>query len=89
MKKGAKLLLRDVIFSFSPQDYVENIQGWVDKAGKPEDEGFTRADFEMHVRDEFSTFSWIIEGLLTRTGFQIDDTSLYSPTYGRYICSAI
>jgi putative AdoMet-dependent methyltransferase len=89
MSHGAKLYLRDAIFSFAPKDYVDSIQGWIDTAGKPEGEGFTRADFEMHVRDEYSTYSWVIEGLLERTGFRIEDASLNAPTHGRYLCIAV
>ena len=31
--------------------------------------GYTAADLELHVRSEFSTWSWLLDALLDRTGF--------------------
>ncbi|MFA9476941.1 hypothetical protein ACERK3_01415 [Phycisphaerales bacterium AB-hyl4] len=33
---------------------------------------FLRDDAEGHFRDEHSTYDWVIEGLLRRTGFTIE-----------------
>ena len=42
-------------------------------------------DFETHVREEYSTFTWIIEGMLDRVGFEVESNYL-SPTIAEYIC---
>ena len=34
---------------------------------------WTRADVEEHVRDEHSTFTWLLEPMLKRSGFDILD----------------
>ena len=31
------------------------------------------AELEAHVREEHSTFAWILEGMLQRAGFRVDD----------------
>ena len=31
-----------------------------------------KAEVETHIRDEFSTLSWIMEGMLARAGFEIE-----------------
>jgi hypothetical protein len=51
-----------------------------------EDGGFNRADFATHVREEHSTFAWIIEGLLERTGFRIVMAVKDDPAYADYLC---
>lgn len=41
------------------------------QVAKPEGQGWTAKDFEMHVREEHGTFVWIIEAMLRRSGFEI------------------
>lgn len=67
LKSGGVLYLRDVIFSFDAVEYQQRIDDWIYRAAKPGGEGFSKADFEMHVREEYSTFAWIIEGILVRS----------------------
>ena len=43
----------------------------------------------MHVREEHSTFGWIIEGMLARAGFRIRRTDCGGPAYGDYTCVKI
>ena len=78
--------LRDVIFSFPPADYEASINEWIRQVAKPEGEGWTARDFEMHVREEHSTFTWIIEGMLTRAGFEIVEANYNTATYAEYLC---
>jgi hypothetical protein len=68
---GGTFYLRDVIFSFPPADYESGINAWIDRVARPASEGFTADEFAQHVRDEYSTMTWIIEGLLERAGFHI------------------
>jgi len=85
LKQGGILYLRDVIFSFPPKEYQSYIDSWIARVAKPPGEGFTVSDFEMHVREEHSTFSWIIEAMLNRAGFEFKSNYL-SPTIAEYIC---
>lgn len=80
------LYLRDVIFSFSPADYEASINEWIRQVAKPKDEGWTARDFEMHVREEHSTFIWVIEAMLTRAGFEIVEANYNTATYAEYLC---
>lgn len=78
--------LRDAVFSFSPADYEASIDEWIKQVAKPEGEGWTARDFEMHVREEHSTYGWIIEGMLTRAGFDIVEANYNTATYAEYLC---
>ncbi|WP_063784359.1 class I SAM-dependent methyltransferase [Streptomyces sp. SBT349] len=86
LRPGGTFYLWDVIFSFEPSAADGHLRRWIDTAGRPEGEGFTRADFETHVRDEFSTYAWIIEGMLHRAGFDIVSRSFPRPTHAAYHC---
>lgn len=87
LKTGGKLYLRDVVFSFDIDDAQHEINAWIDDKASNTNDGFSRAEFEAHVREEFSTFAWIIEGLLQRAGFKIDQVEHTAPTYATYLCT--
>jgi len=86
LKPKGVLYLRDAIFSFPPAEYERFINKWIKQVAKPEGEGWTNQDFEMHVREEHSTFAWAIEGMLMRAGFEIEQASYLTPTYAEYWC---
>lgn len=87
LKPSGKFYLRDVIFSFSPAESESAINQWIGAVATPKGEGWTQADFEIHVREEYSTFTWIIEAMLMRSGFDITAANYPSPTYAEYLCS--
>ena len=88
MRPGGRLYVSDAVWSFPPQDWQSAITDWIDRMGMPEGSGFTRADFETHVREEFSTFDWMLEGMLVRAGFFIDSVTKPGPWSAAYWCSA-
>jgi hypothetical protein len=70
---GGTLRLRDLVFSFDLPDALARIAHWLHTATatRPED-GWTGAELETHLRDEYSTFSWLLEPLIRRAGFEIE-----------------
>lgn len=86
LKTGGKLYLHDVIYSFDIDEANDAIQAWIDDKASDSNNSFSRAEFEAHVRDEYSTFSWIIEGLIERAGFTITKAEHTAPTYANYLC---
>ena len=85
LKPRGVLYLEDVIYSFESTPYRDAIPQWIDRVVKPDQPSFSRGDFEMHVREEYSTFDWIIEGLLDRNGFDVKETEAWSDTYANYV----
>ncbi|MES1021956.1 class I SAM-dependent methyltransferase [Gloeocapsa sp. BRSZ] len=85
LKPKGIFYLRDAIFSFPPADYEASINQWISRVAT-KGEGWTAKDFEMHVREEYSTYSWIIEEMLTKAGFEIVEASYNTPTYAEYLC---
>ena len=86
VRPGGLLYLWDVVFSFPPAEYAEHLQRMVDDLGRDDGEGFARSDFECHIREEFSTYSWILEGLLVRAGFDVVSSAFPRPTHGEFLC---
>ena len=83
-----RLVLRDIVYSFEPGDADAVLEAWFAAAPVDAANGWTRAELEEHVRDEHSTFSWLLEPMLERAGFEIDDIWYSdSRTYARYICT--
>ena len=70
---GGILRLRDLVFSFDLPEAEARIANWLDTAAvKSPEDGWTRAELETHLRDEYSTFSWLLEPLIRQAGFEID-----------------
>jgi hypothetical protein len=57
---------------------------------KTQDGGWTRADIEEHIRDENSTFTWLLEPMIERSGFRIEAAD-YSADgiFARYVARAV
>lgn len=90
LKPGGILRLKDLAFSFTPAEGEERIARWLNNVEKSAAGGYTREDLETHIREEFSTFTWLLESMLERTGFYIEHTN-YSPSglFAAYICRAV
>ena len=48
---------------------------------------FLRRDAEEHFRDEYSAYDWVMDGLLSRSGFTIRSKLMDSGVIGTYICA--
>jgi putative AdoMet-dependent methyltransferase len=84
LRPGGCLYLKDVVFSFEPEKREEAIEAWLVAVSREDDEGWSRADFESHVRDENSTFAWILEGMLKRAGFAIEKSDYSLAAYAAF-----
>jgi len=74
LRPGGVLRLRDVVYGFDPGEATDRIEAWCATGGAEAhvDGDWTRAELEEHVRDEHSTFTWLLEPLIRRCGFTIE-----------------
>ncbi len=77
--------LWDAMWSFPANELEAQLPAWVETMAKPAGEGFTKEMFETHVRDEFSTFTWILEGMIERAGLIVTESNFPAPWYGEFI----
>lgn len=85
LKSGGRLFLRDVVFSFDVDDAAMCIDQWKNAVIELGGENLG-LEVEAHVREEFSTFSWIMEELLQKTGFSIANATYQGQTFAEYLC---
>jgi SAM-dependent methyltransferase len=83
---GGVLVLRDLVYDFEPVEADRRIEGWLAGAAPIPAEGWTRSELEGHVRDEHSTFAWLLEPLLTHAGFEILERDVRGRIYATYVC---
>ncbi|MFL5846016.1 MAG: class I SAM-dependent methyltransferase [Solirubrobacteraceae bacterium] len=74
LRPGGFFRLSDVIYSFEAAEAEAKIEAWIDASMAADVEaGWTRAELAEHVRDENSTFTWLLEPMIERAGFVIAD----------------
>ena len=84
---GGLLLLTDVVYAFDPAEADAAISAWVAAAPTDPAKGWTGEQLAEHVRDEHSTYSWLLEPILERAGFEVRDRTVStSRTYVSYTC---
>jgi hypothetical protein len=87
LKAGGALRLHDLVFSFDPPEAEHVIEAWLASAVEQPERGFTRAEIEKDIRGEHITFSWLLEPMLERAGFTIQDARHHaSRCYSAYTC---
>ena len=80
---GGIFRLRDLVFSFDPAESNEAIATWLEGM---ETTQFTDEELHRHVRQEFSTYGFILESLLEQTGFEMLDATYRDGFYASYTC---
>jgi hypothetical protein len=86
LKPGGVLYLNDLVYSFEPGDAGRAIEVWLDEVAVEQGDGFPRGFFEAHVREEYSTYTWLLEAMLDKVGFRIEDAWYDLKAYAAYIC---
>lgn len=61
------------MYSFDPAEAEDRIEAWCSTGNTTVNDGWSRGELEEHVRDEHSTFSWLLEPMMQRSGFAIED----------------
>jgi ubiquinone/menaquinone biosynthesis C-methylase UbiE len=73
LKPGGVLRLSDVVYGFEPAEAEARLEEWMTRLASDDVEGgWTREELEEHVRDEHSTFTWLLEPMIEKAGFAIE-----------------
>jgi 2-polyprenyl-3-methyl-5-hydroxy-6-metoxy-1,4-benzoquinol methylase len=83
LKPGANFYLRDIVFVSMPDGVERDVEAWADFSIKNHD--FERDSVVTHMRDEYSTFGWVIERMLTDVGFTLEMADYHAPLHGTYL----
>ncbi len=90
LRPGGILRLRDLFFGCNPSDVPAVVEAWLAGAAASSELGWTREELAIHLRTEYSTFTWLIEPMLERAGFRVDSAE-YDPSrpYAAYTCTRV
>lgn len=87
LQPGGVLRLRDIVFAFDLAEAEDAIEAWLASVAGRSEDGWTREELEVHLRDEYSTFSWLLEPMIERAGFTIERVDYGRlGVYADYIC---
>jgi ubiquinone/menaquinone biosynthesis C-methylase UbiE len=89
LRPGGVFRLWDVVYGFDPAAAEDRIEAWCATGASDVDSDWSRAELEEHVRDEHSTFTWLLEPMISRAGFEIEDAD-YSDDgiFAKYVLRA-
>ncbi len=89
LRPGGKFFFYDIVFPSNDANdevrFYSRIDSWIQTL---EERGSPRLarEGEIHVKEEFSTYDWIMEGMITRSGLVIE-TAENGPAFWKlYIC---
>lgn len=92
LRPGGVLRLLDIAYSFPPSELTDRVEQWRSTLPETADVkgAWVRADIDEHIRDEQSTFTWLLEPMLERTGLRIEEAT-YSADgfFVEYIARAV
>lgn len=84
LKPGGQFFIHDAILE---EDHaIDNIDALIKKLAEAGGD-FLQQDAEAHYREEFSTYDWIMDGLLSRAGFLIKSKNIKDGVLGTYYCT--
>ena len=83
LKPGANFYLRDIVFVRTPDGAERDVEEWAEFSITNHD--FNRDSVVTHMRDEYSTFGWVIERMLVDAGFVLTSVDYHAPLHGTYL----
>jgi ubiquinone/menaquinone biosynthesis C-methylase UbiE len=88
---GGVMRLWDVVYNFSAAEAANRLEAWCATLPfETQDGSWKRADIEEHIRDEHSTFTWLLEPMIERSGFRIEDAEYSADgVFARYVARAV
>ncbi|MEM9881022.1 MAG: class I SAM-dependent methyltransferase [Pseudomonadota bacterium] len=91
LRPGGILRLVDVVYHFGPEEAEARLNAWCETLTYSEPDGsWNRADIEEHIRDEHSTFTWILEPIIERCGFRIEEAKYAEDgIFASYVARAV
>jgi 2-polyprenyl-3-methyl-5-hydroxy-6-metoxy-1,4-benzoquinol methylase len=84
LEDNGLFFLNDVVFSFSIDNYQSEMNTFLIDTEKRTDTEFVK-DGVLHFKEEFSTFDWLLDMMIEKTGFAIVKKNLKGTTFASYI----
>jgi ubiquinone/menaquinone biosynthesis C-methylase UbiE len=86
LKPGGKLYLKDCMISVEIQDFFDSVDYWV--SGTREMSGDKPAEaVVLCIRDEYPIYAWVMEEMLKKVGFTIDNVNHMYGLHTTFVCT--
>lgn len=86
LKPGGHLFVRDLVFSMKLEKYDSSIDRMIERYREAAGEGMADK-VANHIRNEYSTFDWVMEEMLYRAGFDIVSADYGDFFLASYLCT--
>ena len=88
LRDGGKFFLRDMVYSFDIRDYENAFESYITRASEIAGGEFA-GRISDHIKNEYSTMNWIMEGMIERAGISIIRKEYSDAFIGAYYCLKI
>lgn len=85
VKPGGAFYLKDIVFSLNLDKYEKTLTFAVEDLRKAAGDE-TASNFERHIKQEYSTYDWVMEEMLYRAGFDVIDAQYGEHCLATYVC---
>lgn len=87
---GGLFRLWDIVYDFEPANTTERLEAWCATGlavppGTPLNDGWGRWEIAEHVRDEHSTYRWLLDAMIERVGFTIEHIDQPDDVTAKYL----
>ena len=86
LKPGGRFYLFDIVFPSDKPNLQQRIDEWIEAIGTTVNARLAK-EAVIHAREEFSTYDWIMEGIIRRNGFRIDTAEYGEGFQTTYVCT--
>ncbi len=86
LKAGGQFFLFDIVFPSATEDMEGRLDAWVRSIAERSGHELA-AEAKIHIREEYSTYDWVMEGLLERAGFEIESAEYGDGFQATYVCT--
>ena len=86
LKPGGRFYLFDIVFPSGEPNLAQKVDEWIATIETMADARLAE-EAVVHARDEFSTYDWIMEGIIARSGFHIDAAEYGKGFQAAYVCT--
>jgi putative AdoMet-dependent methyltransferase len=85
LREGGKFFLRDIVYAFDIRDHENAIENHLTKASEIANDELA-GRISAHIKNEYSTMNWIMEGMIERAGISIIRKEYNDEFIGAYYC---
>lgn len=86
LKTGGRLFLFDIVFPSETDSLSREIDEWINAVETMADARLAQ-EAVIHVKNEFSTYDWVMEGMIARSGFHISSADYGNGFNVTYLCT--